>query len=137
MKKTFISSLLLLLTSCSSMKDVGKVGFGGLVGWATSEVTDDDTAGIVAGAAAYGAAEYVDHKTTEDESKAKLEGYEAGQADMAKHMYWTIQDMQKGNSTGSATPIYSEYTFDAPTEKDGVKLLPRPVTLRVIEGYKK
>ena len=76
-------------------------------------------------------------KVESDEVEAELAGYEAGQADMAKHMYWTIQDMQKGTNSKNPQPIYTEYTFDAPTEKDGVQLLPRPVKLRVIEGYRK
>jgi hypothetical protein len=137
MKLFSISILIISLTGCSSMKNLGKLAFGGLVGAATNEMTDEPAAGIAAGVVAYAAADGLDNKIQEDEKNIIKDSYNAGQADMAKHMYWTLQDMQKADSKSKKQPIYSEYTFPAPTEKNGVHYLPHDVKLRVIEGYKK
>lgn len=140
LKAIIVAGTALGLVSCGNItrEDTGQVAGtigGGALGYAVGD-DDSEKALYAAGGAALGGlatSHFLGNKDFEKGVKEGKEvGYDEGQADSAKRMYWVLQAAQNGSRTHGQVSM-REIELAPTLTEDGRFLMARKVTMPIVD----
>ena len=131
MKRILICLIIPMLTSCSTVRNLGLAGLGAYAG---SEIDDGGLGGAVLGASSgVAAGALLDHFEDKSTRTAYVDGYAQGRSDEIKKLYWAQQSLHQGSANRPQLKrSYYEIPVPAHT-RDGVKIEAHTVVTEVVE----